>query len=96
MRASFSFDKLLAKLHHDRVNATANEESAALPVSASHREPSRAEKEACFAFQTQGLLFCCHSKSYFDVCQACKRTRAIATEHYRLFKRRYLKTDRFF
>lgn len=93
MRASFSFDKLLAKLKHDRINSTATADSQPLPKVAFPREPSRAEKEALFEFQSKGLLFCCHSKSYFDVCHQCHRTRAIALQHYRLFERRYLKTD---
>jgi hypothetical protein len=78
-------DKFLAKILHDLAEKKARGDSRGLPTLRTCREPSVSEKSAIYTPPNYGVLFCPHSKSYFDVCAACKRTRRDARLQYEHF-----------
>jgi hypothetical protein len=53
------------------------------------REPSATERDAPYRPPGHGLLFCTHSKSYFECCAVCKRDKRIARLNYERFCRRH-------
>jgi len=75
----------LNRILHDLAEKQARVDSAGLPTPRTLREPSSTERNAPFLPVNYGLLFCCHSKSYFDTCTACKRTRKDARRQYEHF-----------
>lgn len=75
------FNRILRAYHEKQ----AREDSRLLPTPSVVREKSRTEQTAVYQPPNFGVLFCPHSKSYFDVCAACKRTRRIAKLHYENF-----------
>ena len=58
--------------------AQARRDSEALPKSSVKREKSLNESKAEYHQQGYGLHFCLHSKTYYEVCNACRRTMADA------------------
>jgi hypothetical protein len=81
---------IVKKLIHDLRLRQANADSKAPPVPTTVREVSNNEKNAVYQPPNYGMLFCCHSKSYFDVCQACRRDKKQALLQYQAFCKRYL------
>jgi len=76
---------ILKRIVHDIAEKKARADSAGLPTPRSVREPSATERAATCLPVNYGLLFCCHGKSYFDVCPNCKRTRKDAKRQYEYF-----------
>lgn len=76
---------ILNRILHDLREKQAREDSRLLPTPSVVREQSTTEKNATYQPPNYGILFCCHGKSYFDVCSNCKRTRRIARLHYENF-----------
>ena len=75
----------LNRLLHDLREKQARVDSAGLPTPRTIREPSPTERDAKYLPVNYGLLFCCHSKSYFDTCPSCRRTRRDARRQYEYF-----------
>jgi hypothetical protein len=84
---------ILKKPLHDYWSRKANADSKALPKPTTLREPSLNEKSRKYTPTNYGLLFCCHSKSYFDVCQECRRTRKDAQVQFQAFIKKYSKSE---
>jgi len=76
---------ILQRILRDLRDKQATADSAGLPTARIQREPSPTERNAPYLPVNYGLLFCCHSKSYFDVCASCKRTRKDAKRQYEVF-----------
>ncbi len=53
-------------------------DSRALPKAHTKREKSLTEREAEYHEVGYGLHFCCHDKTYYEPCNACRRTRSEA------------------
>ena len=79
----------LNRILHDLAARKAREDSRLLPTPSTKREPSKTESQAVFQPANFGLLFCPHSKSYFDTCSACRRDRKRAKAEYEAFIRRH-------
>jgi len=79
----------LTKILHDLHEKQAREDSRLLPTPSTKREPSKTESQAIFTPANFGLLFCPHSKSYFDTCSACRRDRKRAKAEYEAFLKRH-------
>jgi len=75
----------LSKILRDLSNKQAAADSRTLPTPRTIREPSSTERNAPYLPVNYGLLFCCHSKSYFDTCPSCRRTRKDARRQYEVF-----------
>jgi hypothetical protein len=80
---------ILKRIIHDHNMRKAAADSKQLPTPSCVREPSSTEKNSVYLPINYGLLFCPHGKSYFDVCQNCRRTRTDAQQHYKLFCQRH-------
>ncbi len=76
---------ILKRILHDLRDKQATANSAGLPTARIKREPSVTERNAPYLPVDYGLLFCCHSKSYFDTCAACHRSRKDAKRQYEYF-----------
>ena len=76
---------IFQKILHDYHERRAQIDSKQLPTPSCVREPSATEKNAVYLPPNYGILFCCHGKSYFDVCHACKRDRKLARLHFTQF-----------
>jgi hypothetical protein len=80
---------IVKKLIHDTLERKAAADSRQLPTPSTVREPSTNERDAKYLPRNYGLLFCCHGKSYFEVCPACKRNRKAAHLEYTAFCQRH-------
>jgi hypothetical protein len=86
-RFQYEVDKARNAALKKRLAASASECD---PKSAAFvREPSANEVNAPYRPPGHGLLFCTHSKSYFDTCSTCKRDRKIARLNYERFCQRH-------
>ena len=70
---------------HFAKKATADSALPATPRTV--REPSATERAQVYRAPGEGLLFCFHRKSYFEVCKQCKRDTRIARLQYERFCR---------
>jgi len=73
---------IFKRIIHDLNEKQARADSAGLPTPRSIREPSATERSQPWLPVNYGLLFCCHAKSYFDVCPSCHRTRKDAKRQF--------------
>lgn len=80
-----SFNKILLDLRKKQ----AQKDSRPLPTLTIKREPSVTERNAVYRGPGYGLLFCVHSKSYFEPCSACRRNKADARLYYKHWCERY-------
>ena len=78
---SVNLDRIL----RDLASRRAAEDSRLLPTPSTRREASASERNAVYTPPNFGILFCPHSKSYFDVCPNCHRTRKDAKRQYEHF-----------
>jgi hypothetical protein len=81
------FDRLLEQARNKALKKRLNAVSSETP-STFVREKSSTEENSVYTPPGFGILFCPHSKSYFDVCSACKRDKERAQQEFELFCRR--------
>lgn len=79
----------LTKILHDLTERKAREDSRGLPTPSTRREPSATERNETYRPANWGLLFCCHNKSYFEVCSQCRRDKRRAKAEYEAFLKRH-------
>ena len=79
----------LEKILADIAKRNASADSRLLPTPSTRREPSASETQATYQPPNYGLLFCPHSKSYFEPCSACRRTAKQARQQFYAFEKRY-------
>lgn len=79
-----SFDRLIEQARNKAMRKSVGDG----PVIKIGREPSLNESEREWHPPNWGILFCCHDRSYFDVCSHCKRTRQRAQLEFELFCKR--------
>jgi hypothetical protein len=79
----------LDRIKHDLLEKQARVDSRLLPTPATRREPSSSERDAPYRGPGHGLLFCTHSKSYFETCGQCRRDKRIARLNYERFCKRH-------
>lgn len=63
------------------------------PVLRTKREPSKNELNAEYKPIGYGILFCCHSKSYFEPCSNCKRNTSEGRRNFNLFIEKHSKGE---